>query len=512
MSKKINQLKSGIILSYINMIVSFISALVITPLMVKALGQSEYGLYQLIGSFAGYLSLIEFGIGTSNIRYLSKYNAENDQKGKENYLALALIIYSIIACIMMIVGAFMLFSIENIFSSSINGNDVIKAKIMFITLVAGMIFSTICAVFSAILTSYEEYFIPKLVTVISALIKLIIMFFIVFICPSAVILTIVTVGAGIVGNIFNVCYSVKKYKVRIKLHYWDNNLFKEVMKFSMFNFMNTLMSQIYWKLDTMIIGSMMSTAMVAIYSIGMQLNTIILDLTTMVTTVTLPRITKLVFNNTNKRDLTMYMVKIGRIILILYGLISLGFFMFGKAFIRLWVGEEYIISYYIASIFIIFAAIPRIQGVANDILKAKNMHGFLSITYVITGVINIVITIILLNSIGLIGAALGTAFSLVIGNIIIANIYYEKKVGIDVKLFFKESFKGIWKVIIISPIITLPLTFINTTSYLILFFQCSIFSMVYIVNLFIFALNKEEKIMLKDLVIRKKVIENQGMV
>ena len=200
------------------------------------------------------------------------------------------------------------------------------------------------------------------------------MFFIVFICPSAVILTIVTVGAGIVGNIFNVCYSVKKYKVRIKLHYWDNNLFKEVMKFSMFNFMNTLMSQIYWKLDTMIIGSMMSTAMVAIYSIGMQLNTIILDLTTMVTTVTLPRITKLVFNNTNKRDLTMYMVKIGRIILILYGLISLGFFMFGKAFIRLWVGEEYIISYYIASIFIIFAAIPRIQGVANDILKAKNMQ------------------------------------------------------------------------------------------------------------------------------------------
>ena len=99
---------------------------------------------------------------------------------------------------------------------------------------------------------------------------------------------------------------------------------------------------------------------------------------------------------------------------------------------------------------------------------------------------------------------MGTAFSLVIGNIIIANIYYEKKVGIDVKLFFKESFKGIWKVIIISPIITLPLTFINTTSYLILFFQCSIFSMVYIVNLFIFALNKEEKIMLKDLSRSKK--------
>lgn len=511
MNRKINQLKAGVILSYINMIVSFVSSLVITPFMVKALGQSEYGLYQLIGSFAGYLSLMEFGIGASNIRYLSKYNAENDKKGRENYLALALIIYSIIACIMMLVGTFMLFNIENIFSSSVSGNDVIRAKIMFITLVVGMIFSTICAVFSAILTSYEEYFIPKLVTVISAIVKLVIMFFVVFISPSAVILTIVTVGIGIIGNIFNVCYSIKKYKVKIKLHYWDNNLFKEVMKFSMFNFMNTLMSQIYWKLDTMIIGAMMSTAMVAIYSVGMQLNTIILNLTTMVTTVTLPRITKLVVNDTNKRDLTMYMVKIGRIILMLYGLISLGFFMFGKQFIRLWVGEEYIIAYYIANIFIIFAAIPRIQGAANDILKAKNMHGFLAVTYVITGVINIGITIILLKTIGLIGAAWGTAFSLVIGNIIIANIYYEKKVGIDVRLFFKESFNGIWKAIIISPIVTLPLIFINTTNYLVLFIQCSIFSIVYIVNLFIFGLNREEKVMLKDLVVRKKVIEKQEM-
>lgn len=508
MKIKINQLKAGVILSYINMIVMFISSLVITPFMIKALGQDEYGLYQLIGSFAGYLSIMEFGIGASNVRYLSKYNAKNDKVGRENYLALALIIYSIITCIMILVGTIMLINIENIFSESISGDNIIKAKIMFITLLVGMVISTIFSVFNALLTSYEEYFIPRLITVISAVIKLIIMFFVMFIFPSSVILTIVTVGIGVISNIFNVAYSIKKYKVKIKLHYWDNNLFKEVMKFSMFNFMNTLMAQIYWKLDTLIIGNMMSTAMVAIYSIGMQLNTIILNLTTMVTTVTLPRITNLVTNNNSKRDLTLYMSKIGRIILMLYAMISLGFFMFGKQFIILWIGKEYITSYYITNIFIIFAAIPRIQSAANDILKAKNMHGFLSVIYVITSIINVVISIILVKVIGIIGAALGTAFSLVVGNTIIANIYYEKRVGIDVKLFFKESFNGIWKSIIITPILTFPLVMIDTTNYFILFIQCSIFTLVYIVNLFIFGLNKEEKSMFKGFAIRKKLINN----
>ena len=124
MKIKINQLKAGVILSYINMIVMFISSLVITPFMIKALGQDEYGLYQLIGSFAGYLSIMEFGIGASNVRYLSKYNAKNDKVGRENYLALALIIYSIITCIMILVGTIMLINIENIFSESISGDNI----------------------------------------------------------------------------------------------------------------------------------------------------------------------------------------------------------------------------------------------------------------------------------------------------------------------------------------------------------------------------------------------------
>ena len=90
--KKINQLKAGAILSYISLgLTSFISILY-TPIMIKLLGQSEYGLYNLANSVIGYLGVLDFGLGVSVIRYTAKYRALNDKEGEENLHGLFIII------------------------------------------------------------------------------------------------------------------------------------------------------------------------------------------------------------------------------------------------------------------------------------------------------------------------------------------------------------------------------------------------------------------------------------
>ena len=54
---KTNQLKIGVVLSYVSMIAQNIIAIVYTPVMLRLLGQSEYGLYQLVYSVVSYLGL-----------------------------------------------------------------------------------------------------------------------------------------------------------------------------------------------------------------------------------------------------------------------------------------------------------------------------------------------------------------------------------------------------------------------------------------------------------------------
>ena len=71
-NRNISQLKIGVILSYISTALSFIINLTYTPIMIRLLGQSEYGLYTLVGSFVSYLSLFSLGFTRFIFKILCK--------------------------------------------------------------------------------------------------------------------------------------------------------------------------------------------------------------------------------------------------------------------------------------------------------------------------------------------------------------------------------------------------------------------------------------------------------
>ena len=120
---------------------------------------------------------------------------------------------------------------------------------------------------------------------------------------------------------------------------------------------------------------------------------------------------------------------------------SSGLVLFGREFFILWVGQEYVNAYYIALILILPLSVPLIQNLGISILQAKNIHKFRSVLYVGIAVLNIIISVPLAKIYGGIGAATGTAISLIIGNIIIINIYYHKKAGLNILLFWKNIIK-----------------------------------------------------------------------
>ena len=96
---KINQLKIGVILSYVSMAASTVISIVYTPVMLRLLGQSEYGLYSLSSSVVSYLSLLSLGFGSAYIRYYSKYSKNDDRVGVAKLNALFLTVL-IISCVM----------------------------------------------------------------------------------------------------------------------------------------------------------------------------------------------------------------------------------------------------------------------------------------------------------------------------------------------------------------------------------------------------------------------------
>lgn len=92
-----SQRKIGVILSYLNLILSFFIPFFYTPIMLGILGQSQYGVYSIAQSVTSYLNLLSFGMGTTVTRYITKYKAKNEFIKMENILGLFLFVYALIS-------------------------------------------------------------------------------------------------------------------------------------------------------------------------------------------------------------------------------------------------------------------------------------------------------------------------------------------------------------------------------------------------------------------------------
>ena len=60
-----NQLKAGVALNYALILLNSLVALLYTPYMLRMMGQSEFGLYSLVASVIGYLTILDLGFGNA---------------------------------------------------------------------------------------------------------------------------------------------------------------------------------------------------------------------------------------------------------------------------------------------------------------------------------------------------------------------------------------------------------------------------------------------------------------
>lgn len=102
-----NSKKMAAVISYIQIAANMLYSVLFTPFVLRALGQSEYGIYTLCTSVISYLSLFQFGFGTTFIRYYIKYNAEGRRKKAEELSGMFLGIFAIVALVTLTVGIFL---------------------------------------------------------------------------------------------------------------------------------------------------------------------------------------------------------------------------------------------------------------------------------------------------------------------------------------------------------------------------------------------------------------------
>lgn len=490
---KINQLKAGVILSYITQLIHILTGLIYTPVMLRLLGQSEYGLYQLVQSVVAYLSLLSLGFGASYMRFYSRYKAKDDSENIAKLNGMFMLIFLVIALICLLCGGVMTVRADLVFGSGLTAAELDRARVLMALMVFNMALSFVNSVFTSNITAHERFFFQRFVELLKALFNPFLTLPLLIMGYGSVGMVVISTALTVFVFVMNTSYCFRKLKIKFKFKNLDLGLLKEMWVFTFFIFINMIVDQLNWSVDKFLLGRIIGTTAVAVYGVAGQLNSLYLTLASAISAVFIPRVNMIVARNDDSKELTDIFIRVGRIQFIVLALVVSGYILFGREFIAVWAGDGYEASYQIGIFLMLPVTIPLIQNLGIEIQRAKNMHKARSVVYLFIAISNIFVSIPCIKAWGARGAAIGTAISLLVGNGLFMNIYYHKKIKLDIVYFWKQIVR-FTPAIAVSAVLGAVVKYIlPINSIIFLGISIILYCIIYALSMWLIGMNESER-------------------
>lgn len=493
---KSKSLKVGIILNLIVTLVIGILTFCVNKYFAVNMGGKELGLMRLFTQMVVYLSLAELGLGMASAYSLYKPLANKDIEQISVVVSTVGNIYRRISIFILIVGLIL----NPIIPFFIKDKIPLKEIYTYWTLyVINTSLSYSFAKFTVLFTANQEFEFVRIVQGISRILSQCLQIYILLVYKSFIIFILILILENFLQFIVYKLYYKKYYSYIKNVKKREKKIFTDLINL----FWHKIGGLIVFNTDYIIISKFISLKMVGIYSSYIMVINIISIFIGILTNVLSPRIGKYISENTTEDIFNLWQ----QINIIFIFIATISTYLTYKTitpFLNLWLGKEYILSSTTTFLIMINLYISS-SRVIIDIFK--NGYGFFNDVHlpIIEGILNLMLSLVLVRYIGIDGVIIGTIAS----NICI--ILLAKPI-----LVFKECFKKKWSVylkILINYLVLMLITicfseiiilkFIkleNINSWLKWIFMTIKFSLITTgVGIIIFYLNKEFRGVIKEL-------------
>lgn len=425
--------KVAAIISYLQIALNLANSLLITPFVLRLLGQNEYGVYQLCTSIISYLSLFQVGLEATYIRYYIKYDVENRRKEKAELNGMILIIFGLISVITTIVGFILISNVEVVFGTRITQNEYQLARTLLKYVVASAVLTVFTAPFSALVTAHEEFVFQRFLNFLTTLLRIGITILLLTWGYRSIALVFISTAVTLLNLILNAFFMITRIKIEISFSRFDFRLFCEMCSFSFFISLQSIMDILNWQIDRILLARFWGTVAVSVYSVGAQFNSILVSLCATVTGLFTPKVNQMVAERQPNSALTNMMIRIGRLNFMISVFILSSFIFFGKPFLEIYAGTGYENSYFVAVFLMAPVVLPLSMDLWFHIARAEGKHKTSTSVFVAVAFLNLLISIPLCKRYGEIGAAAGTCIGMFIANDVFQIWYSQNIIHLDMK-------------------------------------------------------------------------------
>lgn len=375
---------------------------------INSLGIEYLGINGLLTNILAMLSLAEAGIGSSIIYSLYKPVAENDYKKINILMKFYRNTYIVIALIVLILGL-SLMPFLNYFTNDAKVEDI---NIIYLIFLLNTVLPYFYIYKNSFLNVSQKGYIVTTIYTISSVITLCIKIGILHYTQNYILYLLIDSAITLITSIFlvkkvNKMYPFLKKKVIGKLdNDTKNGITKNVKAIVIQNIGNYLVVGT----DNILISSFISVSAVGIYSNYTMLIEICRNFTYQIFNNIYHSVGNLVAIEESEKIYDIYKVY-NFLNFWLYSFFSICLCVLINPFITLWLGSEFLMNQYIIIILIL---IFYERGMRNSISTVKTTAGiFHEDRYIplIQALINLVISIILVQFIGIVGIFIGTLIS-----------------------------------------------------------------------------------------------------
>jgi len=473
------------------MIVGIVVAFFFTPYLISQLGKEQYGIWSLILSIVAYAAVADLGMKQSIVRYISKYYATEDWKQLNEVFSSSVKIYLYIALIIVVGTVAVTFGFMRYFK--IAPDYLVTAQFMMIILGMTEAIRYIYLPFTA-LGAFHRFDIGTYFQIGILIVQTLGMIALLEMGYGLVAMAMLILILTFISRVWMSAIRAKKYpEVRFSVKAINSEKTTELMSYGVYSFLIVAAWIVIFQTDKIVIGIFMSMEAVAIYSVGAMIVTQIRNSIQAIAIPLVPAISHFEAEKDYGRIMSIYMRAV-RYLYYMSTYMAVATIIFGGPFILLWVKKDFSATIIVLKILISAAAIYLPQALANSVLLGISKHKIAFYVLLGEALSNVVLSVILVNYLGIVGVALGIAIpQFIIYTFIYPPVFY-KAMGARVKPFYLTAGKSIsYAIAIVLPSAYFLSLLIRPESWLRLILDCVIVTIIAGIGFIKFVLTSDDR-------------------
>lgn len=442
---------------YLAIAVDALIGLVMLPFNISHLGQAAYGLWLLSASITAHFSILDLGYGGSLIKFIAQYRAHKSVQALNEIASTLFFVFAGAGLLAYGGAAVAAFHLDAIFKLTPEQAEMGKWVVLAVALPLALNFPF--SVYGGIVGGFQRYHVNSGVSIATSFAVAGVNAWMLWRGYGLVPMVMATTGVRVLSYL---AYRVNAHRIfpslRIRPSLFRRARLRELTGFSVYSALIDWGNRLNYTLDSMVIGAMMGPAAVAVWAVAERIISGTQLLTNQLNGVLFPVVVDSDALQQRER-LQRILLEGTRFSLAMVLPIAMTLVALANPLIYAWVGRKspgLMESALVVQILAFAVALRVGNATGTVILKGAGCHRMLAATNILTGVVNVIFSILLVRQFGLVGVAVGTLIPVGVAAVFILFPAACHRVGLSIGAVIRRAvWPAVWPALLVGVVMGL---------------------------------------------------------